>query len=410
MRVRQIVGGTHEGTTREINEDAILRLGDVPLVAVADGMGGEGAGDVAAKLVMEAVKRRSPQIKQFNNAILKDRSTKNRLALMNFMNRLFNGASKEIRQSAQKMTKHNMGSTLTIATMISEYFYIAHVGNSRAYLYREGELSRLTEDHTVGELRQRRGRVGPDITDDDAHVLYQCLGGSFEVEVDMAEVRVAGDDILLLCTDGLIRTLTESMIAACIQADDLRGSVQNLIRTAVENGAKDNLSIILMATETQVSDSSSMNGTAKTMRDVFLFRDMSECELHVIAPYLEEEVYDKGQVVVTEGQDGDCFYIVISGHLRVSRSGIRLVDLSAGGHFGELALARPVKRSATVKTLTPTRLFSFSRERFHKLILNKPELGARISLSLLDTVGDRVRDLTNRLDEVQRLTRGDSNS
>ena len=82
------------------------------------------------------------------------------------------------------------------------------------------------------------------------------------------------------------------------------------------------------------------------------------------------------------------------------------MDIANGGHFGEIALARPVKRSATVKALTPVRMFSFSREQFHRVIRNKPDLGAKMALHLLDSVGDRVRDLTDRLDKVQQLMNG----
>ena len=154
-------------------EDALLRLSEVP-VCLADGMGGEGGGDVAANTALAMVKRRAPQLKQFNSSICADRSTKNRLSLMGFMDRVFNGASREIRQAATRLSRPDMGTTLLLATIVDEFAYIAHVGNSRAYLIRDGEFRRLTEDHTINELRQRRGKAvnsGP-----EGEVLYQCLG------------------------------------------------------------------------------------------------------------------------------------------------------------------------------------------------------------------------------------------
>ena len=158
MRIRQAVGGSHKGSRSEVNEDAVLRLSEVPVYAVADGMGGEGSGDVAASTALSMLKRRAPQLKQFNASIHSDRSTKNRLSLMSFMDRLFNGASREIRQSASRRSRADMGTTLLLATLVDDFAYIAHVGNSRAYLLRDRELQRLTEDHTINELRQRRGR------------------------------------------------------------------------------------------------------------------------------------------------------------------------------------------------------------------------------------------------------------
>jgi CRP-like cAMP-binding protein len=279
---------------------------------------------------------------------------------------------------------------------------VAHVGNSRAYLLRDGELQRLTEDHTIAELRQRRGRSARDNAS-DGEVLYQCLGGSFEVEVDLAEVRVMGQDVLLLCTDGLIRVLEEKSILDMMDPNDLKESVRKLLRAAVQLGAIDDVSVVLVGLDDENQPSNTLETVTQTLKDIFLFKDMTEQELLVIAPYLEEEVFDKGDVIVTEGQPGDCFYIIISGHVRVSRNNLHLVDIAGGGHFGEISLARPVKRSATVKALTPVRMFSFSQEQFHRVIRNKPDLGAKMALHLLDAVGDRVRDLTNRLDTVQKL-------
>ena len=403
LRVRQAVGGSHKGQRSPVNEDALLRLSEVPVYAVADGMGGEGCGDVAANTALAMVKRRAPQLKQFNSSIFDDQSTKNRLSLMSFMDRVFNGASREIRQAATRLSRADMGTTLLVATVVDEFAYIAHVGNSRAYLFRDGELRRLTEDHTINELRQRRGKAvnsGP-----DGEVLYQCLGGSFEVEVDLAEVRVMGDDVLLLCTDGLVRALEEEVIQGLIDNSDLKESVRKLMQAAVQLGADDDVSLILLGLDDENKPANTLETVTQTLKEIFLFKKMTEQELLVIAPYLEEEVYDKGDVIVTEGEPGDSFYIIISGHVRVSRNKLHLVDIAGGGHFGEISLARPVKRSATVKALTPVRMFSFSREQFHRVICNKPDLGAKMALHLLDAVGDRVRDLTNRLDKVQKAMR-----
>lgn len=402
MQIKQAVGGSHKGSRNTVNEDAILRLSEVPVYAVADGMGGEGGGNVASATALAMVKRRAAQLKQFNSNIHNDRSTKNRLELMGFMDRLFNGASREIRHSATRASRPDVGTTLLVTTIVDEFAYVAHVGNSRAYLLRDGELQRLTEDHTIAELRQRRGR-GRSIDEGDGQVLYQCLGGSFEVDVDLAEVRLMGGDVLLLCTDGLVRALREEHILDLLDPQDLKESVKGLLRASVQLGAEDDVSVVLIDIEEGDEPANTMDAVTQTLKDIFLFEDMTEQELLVIAPYLEEEVFDKGDVIVTEGEPGDCFYIIISGHVRVSRQNLHLVDIAGGGHFGEIALARPVKRSATVKALTPVRVFSFSQEQFHRIIRNKPDLGAKIALHLLDAVGDRVRDLTNRLDKVQKL-------
>ena len=167
--------------------------------------------------------------------------------------------------------------------------------------------------------------------------------------------------------------------------------------------ATDNVSAILVGLEKHGMDQP-LHSMTDALKEVFLFDGMTQQELLVIAPYLEEAVIDRGEVIVSEGDPASTFYIVVSGRVRISRGAMRLVDLKAGQHFGELALTRPVKRSATVKTLTPTRLYSLTRARFHDIVRNKPELGARLALRLLDALGDRVRDLSDRLEEIQRVT------
>lgn len=407
MRIRQAVAGTHAGA-RDVNEDAVLRLSNVPAYVIADGMGGAGVGDVAAAMALDVVKRHAPLLREQNLAIARKRSTENRLALGRLMDGLFNAANREIADKALHQSRPAMASTLLLASVVRNFAYIAHVGDSRAYLLRNGSMSRLTEDHSVAELRFRRGKMSQEEYDQspERQVLYQVLGAGVDVDVDLAEVRLDGGDVLLLCSDGLVRALDEGKITGTVHPDDLTDSLRRLLSAAIEAGAPDNVSAVLLGMESEEGDEP-IEVVTDVLREVFLFRQMTTQELLVVAPYLEEVVLEKGVTVVSEGDPADSFYVVVSGRLRVTRGKTRLVDVRAGGHFGELALARPIARSATVRTLSQTRMFSLTRQRFHELLTAKPKLGAKLAVSLLDAVGERLRELTQRLEAVERAARGE---
>jgi protein phosphatase len=408
VRIKRAAAVTHPGAKRQYNEDAVLRVGSPPLYAVADGMGGAKPGKAAADLAMRTVKEFAQKMRAANKRISVDRSTANRLALTNLLDELFNAASHRIQRVKTERSVTGMGATLVLVTVVRNFAYVAHVGDSRAYLVRGGRLIRLTEDHSLAEFRFRRGRITREEyeTSQDRRLLYQALGAGVDVEVDVAEVRLIEGDALLLCSDGLTRALTEEAIAELVDPGDIDGSASQLISVANDAGAEDNVSVVLLDLESEEGDEP-IESVTEVLQDVFLFKDITPTELLVIAPYLEEVVHRKGATVIKEGDPGDAFFVVVDGRVKISRGPTVLTEVKAGGHFGELALARPVRRSATVRTATRTRLFALSRDRFHELLRQKPGLGAKLSLALLDTVGDRLRDLSDRLAAVERAVRGE---
>lgn len=407
MRIDQAAVITDPGTARDDNEDAVLALEAPPVLAVADGMGGSEPGLIASTFAVEVVRHFSDRLTDALQRIVQERSTANRLALSDLFDELFNTAGREIHLERNERKATGMGSTLLMASVVGSFAYIAHVGNSRAYLVRDGHMTRLTEDHSLAEFRFRRGRLSREEYEksNERHVLYQALGTGVDVEVDVAEVRLMDGDILLLCSDGLTRALTEEEIGKHL-GRDVNKAARALLRAANRSGAEDNVSIAIARVAAEPDDEP-IEAITDSLRDVFLFRDLTAREVLVIAPFLEEQVYKKGAVIVSEGEPGDVFYVIVSGKARVTRGSTHLIDVGKGEHFGELALARPVKRSATVSAVNETRVFGLSRDRFKEVLKQKPELGAKLAMALLDTVGDRLRDISDRLNAVERAVRGD---
>jgi serine/threonine protein phosphatase PrpC len=407
VRIREAVTATHKGA-REHNEDAVLKVPKVPLFAVADGMGGPGAGDIAANAVLDVLKQHADELATLNEKVAQSQSTADRLALGKLFDQVFSQSSREVQREANRLQRPGMGSTLLLATIVKDRAYIAHCGDSRAYLYRKGRLQQLTEDHTIAELHFRRGRITREEyeTSPDRRVLYQVLGAGIEVDGDLAEVRLQGGDLLILASDGLPRALDEDELLPRLVAGDAKATLRRLMEGAEMAGWPDNISVIVLQLEAEDGDEDQAPIT-DLMREVFLFRDMSPPELLTIAPWFEEVVHDKGATICSEGDLVNSFYVVVSGGVRVTRGRTHLHDVKPGGHFGEMALARERDVSPTIRTLSPTKLLELSRARFLDLLRSKPELGARLALALLDAVGDRARDLSERLSAVERAARGE---
>lgn len=406
MQIKQFSSLSRAGAARERNEDALLVLDQVPVFAVADGMGG--TGDVAANTALDVVRANAPHLQDQVRKVVSDRSSASRLDLGCVMESTFQWAHLEVQREADRLARHAIATTLVVAAVAGDHAYIAHVGNSRAYLYRNGRLQRLTDDHSVGMLRYRSGRMSlAELNSSaDAHRLTQVLGAGLEIDVDTAEVALADDDVLMLCSDGLFLALSDETMTDRIDLNDLDGSARRLVTEASQDPRHDDVSVVLIRVGSE-QNQRSIDEIAHILRAVFLFRDLSEAERLVIAPYLEERRYRRGEVLFREGDAGDEFFVIVDGAVRISRGRAHLVDIGPGGHLGELSLSRATPRSATVHALSSTRVYALSRASFDALMRRRPALGARLALALLDALGDRLRDLTDRLAVVGKVVSGD---
>ena len=220
---------TDIGQVREGNEDSYLLLD--PLYAVADGMGGHRGGEVASSLALQTVQelfeRRegslAEQVQEANHAVF-ERSQ----------------ADREVA---------GMGTTLTAALVQGGSARIAHVGDSRAYLFRGGELHLLTEDHTLVHRMVQEGEITAEEADTHPHrsILTRALGVDDVLQVDEGVVELRAGDRLLLCTDGLTAMMSDAEIRAVLkESRDPNGAVERLVRAANRAGGIDNITTVIL--------------------------------------------------------------------------------------------------------------------------------------------------------------------
>jgi PPM family protein phosphatase len=229
------------GRVREGNEDSYLL--EEPLFVVADGMGGHLAGDVASSTAVEVIK---------NHADADPARDPDSLA------GLLRRANSAIWEKAQSDSSlRGMGTTCTLLMLEDDHAELAHVGDSRAYLFRGGELSQLTEDHTLVGRMVREGRLSEQEADNHPQrsIITRALGVDSEVKVDLLSLDLMEGDRLLLCSDGLTSMIDTDKISGVLATEsDPQAAADKLVELANEAGGEDNITVLVLdVTEKEVA-------------------------------------------------------------------------------------------------------------------------------------------------------------
>jgi PPM family protein phosphatase len=249
--VVQIVSGgvTDVGRVRTNNEDSFRILEPQNLFILSDGMGGEAHGEVASAMAVETIAKYCTASEEDPAVTLADASVDQWSGLTKRLQLAVSQANVKIYEAAQKNPEQRgMGATLTAAWIDGSRLSIAHVGDSRAYLLRGGTLQQLTSDHSLVAEQVRRGILTRQQAEESEmqSVLLRALGAHPEVEVDVDETEVFPRDLLLLCSDGLTRMVTEPEIAGTLQAEtNPVSAAQKLVDLANERGGLDNVTVIV---------------------------------------------------------------------------------------------------------------------------------------------------------------------
>ena len=245
-----MVGLTDAGRMRPENEDAISVHPEVGLAILADGMGGHQAGEVASGMAVEVITR------HFAEAFVREFERRRKGQVpeaameVNAMYDAIQLANNAIHEMARARPEcAGMGSTVVIAVFYNDKLCVGHVGDSRLYRFRSGELTQLTQDHSVVQELVSRGLL----TIEEAHqtvgknLVTRALGVDSSVTPDVAEQSLEEADLYLLCSDGLNDMLSDEEIRKLLveHGADLETAVKRLVAEANERGGADNISVIL---------------------------------------------------------------------------------------------------------------------------------------------------------------------
>ena len=225
------------GCVRKNNEDNYLIISEINLFAVADGMGGHKAGEMASKLAIEQLETRSSALKSIE---IED--------ILDWMSQTMEEANKRVYEvSSEALETEGMGTTLTALVIKGTKAVIGHIGDSRVYLWRDNSLAQLSEDHSMvnelirlGELTEEKARDHP-----HKNVLSRALGVDRTINIDCFQLEVQDNDVFILCTDGFSNIIEEEeMVTEFSSSGSWEESLDNLRRTVLERGAPDNFTVI----------------------------------------------------------------------------------------------------------------------------------------------------------------------
>jgi PPM family protein phosphatase len=216
------------------------------LLVVADGMGGEAAGEEASALALSSVEDYVlDALKWFSCCQPRDDDE----VVTEFRDAISRAHQRVCFQSHERPEQHGMGTTLTLAHSVNDTLFVAHVGDSRAYLYREGILHQLTRDHTLVEDLLRQGAIKPEeaATHRWRHVITSSVGSDAkQIRIDIHRLHLSAGDLVLLCSDGLTEMVPRQEICEVLESE---GNPERWCRDLVERanaaGGKDNITVVI---------------------------------------------------------------------------------------------------------------------------------------------------------------------
>lgn len=228
----RVYQATNVGKVRKNNEDSLL-VTEPEIFIVADGMGGQAAGEVASKILVDTAKDFLPKIPEPLNEDILTKS-------------IMKANAEVLRLARENRNYRGMGTTATILHIYKNRAYWAHIGDSRLYRVRNNVIEQITEDHSYVESLVKRGEITP--AEARVHpmknILTQAVGADDDISVDTGNLRLDTEDIFLLCTDGLTNMVSDEDIFKILSTS--KNPADDLVQAALDNGGNDNISVIVV--------------------------------------------------------------------------------------------------------------------------------------------------------------------
>ncbi|MBA3446577.1 MAG: serine/threonine-protein phosphatase [Pseudaminobacter sp.] len=227
-------GATHTGCIRDLNEDRYLLKSDSGVFAVADGMGGHDAGEIASTSIVEHLKSIGiPSSAPDLRARFEDRVTT---------------ANREIREIAAARNGGTIGSTLAALLAFEHQYACMWAGDSRIYMLRDGEFSQVSRDHTEVQDLLDRGLLSPDeaVNWPRRNVITRAIGADDDPMLEIAHGKIQPDDRFLICSDGLTAHVSDEEMGEMVLRHPVREACEALVRLTLDRGATDNVTVVVV--------------------------------------------------------------------------------------------------------------------------------------------------------------------
>jgi len=395
---------TDTGRTRSQNEDAFLVAEDLGFCIVADGMGGHKGGaeasQIACVMVEEYLKRHVETLYAFEL----QRTEQRRRSVHKLLKEAVKYASEQINLYADTHSVlEDMGSTIVIALFCGGRVFIAHVGDSRAYLCRKGVVDLLTEDHSLFFELVRTGRlpVAAGANFPFKNVVTRALGMRGSPPPDVMDVETLKDDIIVLCTDGLHSYVDDHLMARFLEIQNLDEAVERMVKFANEAGGADNITVVVAKVVDSGTDSTRVLRNMGYIMEFPILLGLERAEILRLISASEMRTYLDGETLFAEGELADGLYGVLRGEVEIFRGGEKVASFPPGTHFGEMSLVEELPRNVKGVAKGTVDVLFLPRLRFWEILRASPFLGARLLANLAKILADRLRMSRDELNAVR---------
>jgi len=396
--MHKVATRTDPGKKRAHNEDNLLSVPEYGLYVVADGVGGRACGEVASALCVEAFAQAGPGLHERVLAHSAAPTLETRNAVLVAMDDVCQQASRRIYETAEAEGKTGMTTTMVAILFGRGTGFIAHVGDSRAYVIRQGEPRQLTEDHSMVNELVRSGKMtlAEARASRHRHVITRAVGLYPTVQPSLATVDVLPGDRFLLCSDGLSDVVGENYMAEQGSGVDLEAAADTLLQAALDRGGPDNITVILCDPEGGGRIDEAVT-RANVLESLFLFEDMPYPARLQVSRIMREHFFAPDDVLVAQDSPERGMYVVLEGEVAVRRARRELARLGPGEHFGELSLIDGQPRSASVVAVTFGSAISITDDALEEFCRREPELGNQLLWKLLRVMGERLRETNKKV-------------
>jgi protein phosphatase len=241
-------GVSDVGMRRDHNEDSFLVDLDLGLLVVADGMGGHAGGEHASRLAVETIQREVRAARESNGGMFERPTGIEDSPLPDVMRQAVEAASAAIFEAALADAElAGMGTTVTAALLDGSHAFVAHVGDSRCYLLREGKIYQVSEDHSLVNEQIKAGAISPAEarTSRFKNIITRSVGFERSVAVDLMGIELQAGDRFVICCDGLSNLVEDGEILTMAEAAPLVEAAERLVALANERGGDDNITVIV---------------------------------------------------------------------------------------------------------------------------------------------------------------------
>jgi serine/threonine protein phosphatase PrpC len=397
---------TDVGQQREHNEDNYLVDPKLQLFVVADGMGGHAAGEVASQIAVHeldrAVRENSAIIQHYRQA---EDVAAARQAILSVLEHAIQHASAAIFRAAQEdANKRGMGTTTSALLLAGDRGFIAHVGDSRIYLVRQGQVHQITEDHSLVNELVRRGKLKRDEIDSSPYAKYKnavtrAVGANESVDADTLDFDVLPGDQFVLCSDGLHFYLREGDLAKLLEAPDVADAPKKLVALANAGGGHDNITAVVVRVVDESSRGQSQRASElatriEVLKAMPLFKHLTYKEVMFLLNLTTVRDYAGGEKIITEGSTGEELFVVLAGKVKLHKGDTPLAEFERGAHFGEMALVDRAPRSASAVAEGAAKLLILKRSDFYQIIRKQPNLATKMLWAFVQVLTERLRKTT----------------